>query len=174
LNPEVQTLIATMASENPHWGTDSIRGELLQLGIAVSAGSIRRYRRRVPAGPPSQSWRTFLANHAQAIWAADLFVVQTLTSSVVDSSTGYGFGWHRPPALHCCREKPHRSSPARLGTSARLIVRPVSSPAGFLFCDPGCAWRESNPLPCGPEVGQPNLGLLRVFRCVLLRVAVRV
>jgi hypothetical protein len=25
------------------------------------------------------SWRTFLANHAEAIWAADLFVVQTLT-----------------------------------------------------------------------------------------------
>ena len=29
--------------------------------------------------PPSQSWHTFLANHAQTIWAADLFVVQTLT-----------------------------------------------------------------------------------------------
>ena len=28
---------------------------------------------------PSQSWRTFLANHAPAIWAADLLVVQTLT-----------------------------------------------------------------------------------------------
>src|SRR5215472_6060953 len=53
--------------------------ELLKLGIGVSARSIRRYRRRGPARPPSQSWRTFLANHVQAIWAADLFVVQTLT-----------------------------------------------------------------------------------------------
>src|SRR5215470_9899133 len=53
--------------------------ELMKLGIAVSARSIRRYRRRGPAGPPSQSWRTFLANHAHVIWAADLFVVQTLT-----------------------------------------------------------------------------------------------
>jgi len=52
---------------------------VLKLGIAVSARSIRRYRRRGPARPPSQSWRTFLANHAHAIWAADLFVVQTLT-----------------------------------------------------------------------------------------------
>src|SRR5215472_11753651 len=78
LKPEVRTLIATMARENPHWGTERIRGELLKLGIAVSARSIRRHRRRGPAGPPSQSWRTFLANHAQAIWAADLFVVQTL------------------------------------------------------------------------------------------------
>jgi putative transposase len=79
LKPEVRTLIATMARENPHWGTERIRGELLKLGIAVSARSIRRHRRRGPAGPPSQSWRTFLANHTRAIWAADLFVVQTLT-----------------------------------------------------------------------------------------------
>ncbi len=79
MKPEVRTLIATMARENAHWGTERIRGELLKLGIVVSARSIRRHRRRGPAGPPSQSWRTFLANHAQAIWAADLFVVQTLT-----------------------------------------------------------------------------------------------
>jgi putative transposase len=67
LTPEVRTLIATIAAENPHWGTERIRGELLKLGIAVSARSIRRYRRRGPARPPSQSWRTFLANHAQSI-----------------------------------------------------------------------------------------------------------
>ena len=79
LKPEVRSLIATMARENPYWGTERIRGELLKLGIGVSARSIRRYRRRGPARPPSQSWRTFLANHVQAIWAADLFVVQTLT-----------------------------------------------------------------------------------------------
>jgi putative transposase len=79
LNSEVRALIAVMARENPHWGTERIRGELLKLGIAVSARSIRRYRRRGPARPPRQSWRTFLANHAHAIWAADLFVVQTLT-----------------------------------------------------------------------------------------------
>ena len=79
LKPEVRVLIATMAHKNPHWGTERIRGELLKLGIAVSARSIRRHRRRGPSRPPSQSWRTFLANHAQAIWAADLFVVQTLT-----------------------------------------------------------------------------------------------
>jgi len=69
VKPEVRTLIATMARDNPHGGTDRIRSELLKLGIAVSARSIRRHRRRGPAGPPSPSWRTFLANHAQAIWA---------------------------------------------------------------------------------------------------------
>jgi hypothetical protein len=68
-----------MARDNPLWGTERIRGELLKLDIIVSSRSIRRYRRQRHSRPPSQSWRTFLANHSQAIWAADLFVVQTLT-----------------------------------------------------------------------------------------------
>jgi hypothetical protein len=67
-----------MAHQNPLSGTEWIRGELLNLGFVVSARSIRRYRRRPRTGPPSQSWRTFLISHAGAIWAADLFVVQTL------------------------------------------------------------------------------------------------
>jgi transposase InsO family protein len=29
--------------------------------------------------PPSQTWRTFLANHRPQLWAADLFTVHTLT-----------------------------------------------------------------------------------------------
>ena len=68
-----------MARDNPLWGSERIRGELLKLGITVSKRSIQRYRGRGPAHPPSQTWRTFLANHAGAIWAADLFTVQTLT-----------------------------------------------------------------------------------------------
>lgn len=68
-----------MASDNPLWGTERIRGELLKLGLIVSARSIRRYRRPVPARPPSLVWRTFLRNEITGIWAADLFVVQMLT-----------------------------------------------------------------------------------------------
>jgi transposase InsO family protein len=79
LSAEVRALIATIARENPRWGSERIRGELLKLGLAVSKRSIQRYRGRGPARPPSQTWRTFLANHAQAIWAADLCTVQTVT-----------------------------------------------------------------------------------------------
>jgi transposase InsO family protein len=75
---EVRGLIAAMSRNNPLWGTERIRGELRKLGIAVSAGSIRRYRWRGSARPPSQSWRTFLRNHAAQVWAADLFTVPTL------------------------------------------------------------------------------------------------
>src|SRR5918912_357521 len=79
LTAEVRELIATMAQDNPRWGSERIRGELLKLGIVASKRSIQRYRKRGPAGPSSQTWRTFLANHAHHLWAADLPTVQTLT-----------------------------------------------------------------------------------------------
>jgi transposase InsO family protein len=79
LPAEIRELIATMSRENVLWGTERIRGELLKLGVIVSNRSIRRYRWRGPGRPPTQAWRTFLANHAHAIWAADLFTVPTLT-----------------------------------------------------------------------------------------------
>jgi putative transposase len=79
LSAEARALIARLARENPLWGTERIRGELLKLGIAASARSIRRYRAAGPAPRPGQNWRTFLANHRPAIWAADFFAVQTLT-----------------------------------------------------------------------------------------------
>src|SRR5262249_19300676 len=44
-----------------------------------SKSSIQRHRRRGPARPPSQTWRTFLRNHRPSIRAADLLTVQTLS-----------------------------------------------------------------------------------------------
>src|SRR5918911_1681791 len=69
----------TMSRENRLWGTERIRGELFTLGIVVSNRSIRRYRWRGPRRASSQTWRTFLANHAHHLWAADLLTVRTLT-----------------------------------------------------------------------------------------------
>src|SRR5437870_6331649 len=60
LSADVRELIATMARDNPRWGSERIRGELLKLGLVVSKRSIQRYRQRGPAHPPSQTWRTFL------------------------------------------------------------------------------------------------------------------
>ena len=75
----MRDLIQRLSEENRLWGTERIRGELLKLGIAVGNGSIRRYRCRPAPRLRSQTWGTFLRNHAHAIWAADLFTVQTLT-----------------------------------------------------------------------------------------------
>jgi hypothetical protein len=68
----VRDLIATMSRNNRLWGTERIRGELLKLAISVSNRSIRRYRWRGPGRSPTQTWRTFLRNHAHQLWAADL------------------------------------------------------------------------------------------------------
>jgi hypothetical protein len=72
-----------MSRDNRLWGTERIRGELLKLGIVVSNRSIRRYRWHRPACSPSQTWRTFLRNHAHHLWAADLFTVPTLTFNML-------------------------------------------------------------------------------------------
>ncbi len=79
LSADVRERIAAMSRDNPLWGTERIRGELLKLGIVVSNRSIRRYRWRGPRRECSQSWRTFLRNQIKGIWAADLFVVQTVS-----------------------------------------------------------------------------------------------
>jgi putative transposase len=60
------------------WGAPRIHGELLKLGISVSESTVAKYMRRHPR-LPSQTWRTFLTNHASQIMAADLFVVPTVT-----------------------------------------------------------------------------------------------
>jgi hypothetical protein len=67
-----------MSKENPLWGAPRIHGELLKVGFAIAESTVSKYmiRRR---GPPSQTWRTFLRNHADAIAAIDLCVVPTLT-----------------------------------------------------------------------------------------------
>ena len=75
---DVRTLIREMSTANPLWGAPRLHGELLKLGILVSESTVAKYMRRHPR-PPSQTWRTFLVNHASQIMAADLFVVPTVT-----------------------------------------------------------------------------------------------
>jgi putative transposase len=75
---EVRTLIRTMSDANPLWGAPRIHGELLKLGVTIRQAAVARYmvrRRR----PPSQTWRTFLANHVTQIMTADFFVLPTIT-----------------------------------------------------------------------------------------------
>lgn len=77
VSPEVRNLIRQMSLANPRWGAPRIHGELLKLGIQISQGTVAKYmvRRR---NPRSQSWRTFLKNHAMDLVSADFFVVPTI------------------------------------------------------------------------------------------------
>ncbi len=78
LSPQVRELIGSISRDNRLWGSERIRGELLKLGVVVSKRSIRRYRWRQTPHAGSQTWRAFLTNQFQGIWAADLLVVQTV------------------------------------------------------------------------------------------------
>jgi hypothetical protein len=80
--PDIRALIRSMSRTNPRWGAPRIHGELLKLGIEVSQSTVAKYivRRRCP---PSQTWRTFLANHIGQIMAADFFVVPTATGRLL-------------------------------------------------------------------------------------------
>jgi putative transposase len=73
---EVRHLIRNMSLANPLWGAPRIHGELLKLGIEVSQATVAKYILR-HGKPPSQTWRTFLQNHAQDLVSADFFVVPT-------------------------------------------------------------------------------------------------
>ncbi len=74
----LRDLIQRMSKENPQWGASRIHGELLMLGFEVAQSTVSKYMVR-GGTPPSQNWKTFLRNHAQAIAAIDLCVVPTLT-----------------------------------------------------------------------------------------------
>ena len=75
---DLRDVIQRMSRENPLWGAPRIHGELLMLGIEVAQSTVSKYMIR-GGKPPSQSWKTFLRNHANAIAAVDMCVVPTVT-----------------------------------------------------------------------------------------------
>jgi len=79
---DVRDLIRHMSQFNPLWGAPRIHGELLKLGIEVSQATVSKYIVR-HRRPPSQSWRTFLTNHAKDIVSVDFFTVPTATFRVL-------------------------------------------------------------------------------------------
>ena len=72
-------LMRQIAHDNPLWGAERIRGELLKLGIRVSKRTIQKYTRQArPTRPTGQTWGTFLRTHAHEIWACDFLQVTDL------------------------------------------------------------------------------------------------
>src|SRR5215813_3828332 len=72
-----EILLGLGGSLRQRTGASRIHGDLLMLGFEVAQSTVSKYM--VRGGPPSQGWKTFFRNHAQAIAAIDLFVVPTLT-----------------------------------------------------------------------------------------------
>ena len=78
IDRDLRALIRRMSVENVLWGAPRIHGELLKLGFGVAESTVARYMVKHHR-PSSQTWRTFLHNHAPDVAAIDLFVVPTIS-----------------------------------------------------------------------------------------------
>jgi transposase InsO family protein len=91
IDRRLRDLIQRMSRENPLWGASRIHGELLMLGFKVAQSTVSRYMMR-GRNPPSQTWKTFLRNHAEAIVAIDMCVVPTVTFDLLFAFFVLGHG----------------------------------------------------------------------------------
>lgn len=80
--PELRDLILRLARENPTWGYQRIRGELLKVGHPVAATTVQTVlrRHRVPPAPRrgGLAWPVFLRAHAAGLLACDFPCVETV------------------------------------------------------------------------------------------------
>ena len=78
IDAEIRNLIHRLSEENPLWGTPRIQAELHLLGLEVAESAVAKYRIKSPK-PSSQTWKTFLSNHAGDNIGIDFFTVPTAT-----------------------------------------------------------------------------------------------
>src|SRR5258708_1937513 len=74
---EARHLIREMSLANRLPGAPRIHGELLKLGFLVAQSTVAKYMAKSGRGR-SQTWKTFLHNHAAGIAAMDFLIVPTV------------------------------------------------------------------------------------------------
>jgi len=83
VDAEVRDLIVRLGRENPRWGYQRIRGELLKLGLRISATTVRTILLRHGLDPAPRrtgpTWSEFLRSQAAGILACDFFTIETIT-----------------------------------------------------------------------------------------------
>ena len=92
---EVRNLVRQMSLANPRWGAPRLHGELLKIGIEVSQATVAKYLVR-HRNPPSQTWRTFLKNHAKDLVSVDFFIVPTIAFKLLFVFVILGHDRRRP------------------------------------------------------------------------------
>jgi putative transposase len=78
----VKALILRMAHDNPRWGHERIRGELVKLGHRIAKSTVWQVLHDAGVGPAPRrtgpSWRQFLAAQARTVIATDFLHVDTV------------------------------------------------------------------------------------------------
>ena len=74
---EIRRLVRDMSLANPLWGAPRVHGEFLKLGIEIAQSTVAKYVAKSGRGS-SQTWKTFLRNHATGIAAMDFLIVPTV------------------------------------------------------------------------------------------------
>src|SRR5262245_50280855 len=105
IDRELRDLIRQMNKENPLWGAPRIHGELLKLGFEVAESTVSKYMIK-HRGPLSQTWRTFLRNHADAIVAVDLCLLPTVTFECLFRLSGRQ-PWSTTASMVCGNQASH-------------------------------------------------------------------
>ena len=79
----VRALTVRLATENPTWGYRRVHGELLGLGYQIGASTVWKILHAAGIDPSPRrtgpTWSQFLHAQAQAIFACDLFHLDTIT-----------------------------------------------------------------------------------------------
>ena len=146
---EVRALILRLARENPRWGYRRTAGELLGLGVQISATSVRNVLIGAGIGPAGHrrgtSWREFIHSQAQSIIACDFFTVDTVTLRriyvlfLIDLST-------RRVHLAGMSEHPNGAWTAQQARNFVFLLPERDRPLKFLICDgwkSTCVWTRS-------------------------------
>ncbi len=118
----MRSLIQRMARENPRWGYMRIQGELLKLGISVSATTIATVLRESRLGPAPRrigpSWSEFLRAQAQSMLGGDL---PAAMGGGLEGDAAARSGWPRMERL------------ARWKLTATSFPRPLLPSLGWLL-----------------------------------------
>jgi hypothetical protein len=138
---EIRQLSREMSLANRLSGAPRIHGELLKLGIEVAQSTVAKYMARSGRGR-SQTWRTFLHNHAAGIAAMDFLIVPTVGFKLLFVLVILRHQRRRLISLSVTANPRRSGSPARStmpspGTRRLTIstaTRPTAtlSPGGFL------------------------------------------
>src|SRR4030095_11937753 len=126
-------LIGRLAWENPLWGAPRIHGELIKLGVVVSESTVSRSLRERP-NRPSQTWRTFLANHlSQFECNTQLLSPDVSGDDLVDASpsTCRPPSSDRLPASRPCALLDERASVRRRSLGLPCTQDHLREPAGL-------------------------------------------